>query len=225
MIRRLRLGFTNCYLLSGDRGYLLIDTGIYGSHRRFFRKLARNRIQLEQIVLILITHAHYDHVGSLQAIKTQCGCPVAAHTAEALLLKTGQIVIPPGTNSVTQPICRLASRNSWLFQALYGFEPVEPEITITTKTSLEPYGFKARVIPTPGHTQGSVSVLTPDGDTFVGDLAFNLPLLGLFSKLPPFGTNPHQIHKSWQVLLRQGASVIYPAHGLPFKARRLQRGF
>jgi glyoxylase-like metal-dependent hydrolase (beta-lactamase superfamily II) len=179
-------------------------------------------IQPAQIGLIAITHAHYDHVGSLAAIRSRCQCPVAAHAQEALLIASGRVVIPPGTNRLTRPLCRWADRHRTLLQRLNGFEPLVPEVTFSSAISLQPYGFDARILPTPGHTAGSITVLTAAGDAFVGDLAFNIPGLAHLSPLPPFGDNPAVMRHSWRQLRQAGARRIYPGHGAPFRAELLR---
>jgi len=74
------------------------------------------------------------------------------------------------------------------------------------------------VIPTPGHTEGSLSVLAGSGNTFVGDIAVNMPLIAAPRYASPFGYSAQEMTSSLNGLIQAGAQRIYPAHGQPFSA-------
>jgi hydroxyacylglutathione hydrolase len=223
--RRIALGFTNTYLVPGKDGYLLVDAGSRGTHRLFFRRLSQMGISPESIRLIVITHAHFDHIGCLQEIKQRCGCQVAAHSHEKKIMEAGELVIPPGTIDWIDRLCRFARKHPDLIGSMYRFRAVDVEMEIDSPTRLHEFGFAATVIPTPGHTRGSLSVLTDDGTAFVGDLAVNFPVLRVRGRryLPPFGDDVDRILKSWKDLLERGGKEICQSHGLPFSAERLHR--
>ena len=84
--------------------------------------------------------------------------------------------------------------------------------------SLFEYGIQGKIINTPGHSSGSVSVLLETGDVFVGDLAMNKFPLRLSPGLPIFAEDLSKLKESWRLLLDQGAKTVYPAHGEPFSA-------
>jgi len=215
-ILTIRLGATATYLVPGKTGYLLIDGGHRVWHRWFFMCLKKAGIQPRQIRLAVITHAHFDHVGTLAAVKARCGCAVAVHNREAGLLSSAKVVIPPGTNRPGILVKNLTDRFPAVTSRLCAFDPVEPDVRITGEISLEKLGFEARIIPTPGHTPGSLSVLTGSGNAFVGDIAVNMPLLGAQRYVSPFGYSPDEMAASLQTLILAGAKRIYPAHGRPF---------
>lgn len=223
MIHTIRLGFTNSYLVPGNKGYLLIDAGGPGKSRCFFRKLEKRGILPDEIVLIAVTHAHFDHVGSLSGIKEKCSCPIVIHVDEARLIREAEVVIPPGTKWFTSRFSRIAWNHPNLVSRLFRFKAADPDISVTHEMPLESYGFKARIIPTPGHTKGSISIVTNAGDAFVGDLAVNYYPFGLGPYFPPYGENAVQIFESWEKLLQAGVSTIYPAHGKPFNIAKLEK--
>jgi hydroxyacylglutathione hydrolase len=214
------LGITNVYLLRGRWGWLLVDAGPRHWHRHLFRRMACWGLQPASIKLIVVTHAHFDHVGSLAAIRSRCGCPVAVHLAEADILRRGQAVVPPSLSLITRPAVALARRHKRLTRRLMAFPPVGPEIVVRGPLDLAPLGFDACIVPTPGHTAGSLSVLTGSHDAFVGDLAINY-CRHLAWLLPPFGDDPGQIRRSWMDLIALGARRFLPAHGLPLPVQRL----
>ena len=167
---RIRLGFGNGYLIQAQRGCIVIDAGSKNQQQPFIRHLEKNNLSGDEVGLIVITHVHFDHVGSLKAIKELCKCPVAVHERESQLLRGGVVVFPPGTNLYAKAASYIGQK---LMRPLFRFPSVEPDIFISEDFSLEPFGIPVDIIPTPGHTGGSLSVLLSSGQAFVGDLAAN----------------------------------------------------
>ena len=85
--------------------------------------------------------------------------------------------------------------------------------------SLAPFGIPGKVIYTPGHTMGSVSILLETGDAFVGDLVMSGFPLRLNPGLPIFAEDIKRVKESIRKLLDRGVKTIYPAHGKPFSAQ------
>jgi hydroxyacylglutathione hydrolase len=220
LFQRIRLGFSNAYLVKGQGTCILIDAGSLNQERDFIRHLEKHSISAHDIALIVITHAHFDHVGSLKAIQQVCQCPVAIHERENRLLRDGIVVFPPGTNLFGKTASYLGKR---LMKPLFRFPAAEAHIIVSEDVSLEPFGISGSIIPTEGHTEGSLSVLLSSGEAFVGDLAANYLPFGLGPILPPFAENVPELLGSWDRLLSSGATIICPSHGKPFKAELLRR--
>ena len=89
--------------------------------------------------------------------------------------------------------------------------------------SLKDYGVAGKVVWTPGHTMGSVSVILDSGDALVGDLAMNMFPLTVRPGLPIFAVNEKALKRSWNRLLGMGVRTIWPAHGKPFPAEVMKR--
>jgi glyoxylase-like metal-dependent hydrolase (beta-lactamase superfamily II) len=89
--------------------------------------------------------------------------------------------------------------------------------------SLAEYGVPGKVLHTPGHTMGSVSVLLETGDAVVGDLALNGPPLRIGPGLPNVAEDMQRVKRSWELLLEQGAETVYPGHGKPFPVEIIRR--
>jgi glyoxylase-like metal-dependent hydrolase (beta-lactamase superfamily II) len=89
--------------------------------------------------------------------------------------------------------------------------------------SLFDFGIPGKVIHTPGHSSGSVSVLLETGDVFVGDLAMNGFPLRLSPGLPIFAEDLQEVKDSWKLLLDKGARMVYPAHGRSFSAEIIRK--
>jgi glyoxylase-like metal-dependent hydrolase (beta-lactamase superfamily II) len=88
--------------------------------------------------------------------------------------------------------------------------------------ALDEFGIPGRVLHTPGHSPGSVSILLDTGDAIVGDLAMNQIPLRFSPGLPIFAEDIEQVKTSCRLLLDQGAKTVYPAHGKPFAAEILR---
>jgi len=219
-IHCIRMGlFTNCFVVRGDQGTILVDAGFPNRQSHFCRALHRLGIQPGEIQLIVATHGHADHVGSLQAIKKQTTATVAIHQADSYLVRQGIVVVPPAVTAWGGFLSLLFRAFSFLGR----FDPVEPEVIIEGELSLEEFGIRGNIIPTPGHTPGSVSVVLENGEAFVGDLAVNAFPMGMGLGIPAVAESVRDIYLSWEKLLSAGATMIYPAHGTPFPADKLRK--
>lgn len=93
---------------------------------------------------------------------------------------------------------------------------------------LAPEGFSARVVHTPGHTPGSVSVLLETGHVIAGDLVSSGILLGGIvrkgrPKPPPFEEDPQGVATSLRRLLAEGMHSFHLGHGGPLPAKTVRR--
>ena len=217
----LPLGNANAFAVRDRRGVLLVDAGWPGREEELLRRLKALKIFPEEVGLAVVTHVHYDHVGSLAAFREAAGCTVAVHAAESPLLARGDVVLPPGTGCMGRGLIAVGGVLSRLFPAATRYRPVAADLIVTEEMSLETYGVAGRIVPTPGHTKGSLSVLLDDGSALVGDLAFNVfPWGGPI--FPPFAEDVPRLLESWRALLSRGAKTIYPGHGGAFSASALQ---
>jgi glyoxylase-like metal-dependent hydrolase (beta-lactamase superfamily II) len=217
-IDTVRVGITNTYLLR-DRGAVLIDPGMPGKSATLLRKLHERIGEVPHIDLILVTHAHFDHIGSASRVRKATGAPLAVHSGDAGWLRRGEAVWPLGVTRWGKFVRTVFGP---VTLALARVEPVEPDLVLDDAgLDLEAYGVSGRVVATPGHSPGSVSVLLPTGEAFVGDLAMNGPPLCLKPCFGIFADRPEQVPGSWQRLLELGARTVYPAHGRPFPASAL----
>ncbi|MBW1659921.1 MAG: MBL fold metallo-hydrolase [Deltaproteobacteria bacterium] len=216
----LRLGTCTTYLIRGTKGYILVDAGNRKKGSLFARRLKKLGIKPEEIHLIIATHVHFDHVGSCLAIKTLTKAKVLTHQAERHLLEKGIVVIPPGIAPTHKLASFLGNRYAGFFKRLFRFPACPVDMEVSGKISLEEFGIEGSVIPTPGHTKGSLSVILKDGKAFVGDLAVNYLPFGIGNYMTPYGEDIPQILDSWETILRIGVKTIYPAHGFPITASR-----
>jgi len=156
--------FVNMYIVSTDTGWVLVDAGLKtscGKIRNLAAKLFGAESRPDAIVL---THAHFDHVGSLKVLAEEWDVPVLAHRMEIPYL-TGQSSYPPPDPTVGGGIMVYMS---WAFPRkpvdLGGrVVPFAPDGSISAMPGW-------RSIHTPGHTPGHVSFYREeDGCLIAGD--------------------------------------------------------
>ena len=215
----IRLGFDCCYIIQ-DKGIILIDGGAPKKAKDFMKALERISIKPEEIRLIVITHGHWDHIGSAKEIKEITGAEIAMHQLEKDWLEKSLAQMPPGITLWG----RLLSTITKIFLPLIRIPGTQVDLALGEEDlSLAEYGIPGKIVYTPGHSSGSVSVLLDTGDVFVGDLAMNRFPLRLSPGLPIFGDDLKRVKESWKLLLDQGIKTIYPAHGEPFSADSIQK--
>lgn len=221
-IHEVALGFTRTYIIRGDAA-VMIDTGMPGQAKKFTRALAAIPLAAQEIKLMIITHGHFDHIGSAAAIKKITGARIAMHGADKEWLEKAGEKVPPFPPGVTM-WGRIMAGIMAPFASSRRIDPAVVEVDLGDQPfSLAAYGISGRVLATPGHTPGSVSVLLDSGAAFVGDLAMNGLPLRFGPGLPVLAENMEAVIKSWKYLLEQGARTIYPAHGKPFTAEIMRR--
>lgn len=215
----LQLGISTCFLIQ-NQGMILVDCGVPNQRDHFLRQLQALGIQPQAIRLIVLTHGHYDHTGSAAEIKALTGAPLALHRGDAQAVQKGETLAIQGVSAWGRVVAGLSRLGS--------FAPTIPPLPIDIilqdeGLSLEPYGIPGRVIHTPGHTAGSVSILLEGGLACVGDLAMAMPPLRFNPGLSILGSDIETVKASARKVLDLGAKMIYPSHGKPFSAEVLRR--
>ena len=218
-IHRLSLGICNCYLIR-QKGTMLVDAGPPSGTDKLRSSLAALSVDPSEVSLLVLTHGHWDHIGATATWKTLTDCKVAINRREKEWVQFAMKPLPPGIGAwgavlggmmrLAVPMVRFAGSD---VDIILGDDPL----------TLEPFGINGRVLHTPGHTSGSMSVLLDTGDAFVGDLAMNGLPLRIGPGMPSLGEDAVTIRESWQLILSHGARTIYPSHGKPFPASVLAK--
>jgi glyoxylase-like metal-dependent hydrolase (beta-lactamase superfamily II) len=219
-VHTMELGVTCCYLLVGSGGdAVLVDAGMPQVDHQVPAAFERIGISPEQIKLVVITHGHWDHVGCAQTLKQLTGARIAMHESERDRLEGGAKVMPPGV-TIWGKVFGLALDAALLFMSV---PPTPVDEPVADELPLSDYGISGRVIHTPGHSPGSLTVVLDSGEAFVGDSAVNGLPLSLGPSLPIFAEQAPRLAESWRRILGAGVHTAYPAHGKPFPISEMRR--
>lgn len=217
-IINIKLGMNNCYLIKED-GLILVDAGVPKKIKAFEKQLAKHSISPGDIKLIVVTHAHFDHMGSLADIAELTKAKVAVHKYDKTIMVKGRSDVPRGNTlwgKISMAIFKPFLKNIVV-------PGVIPDITIEEENfSLKPFGINGKIIHTPGHTMGSISVILDSGDAFVGCMVHNRLPFTIKPKFPIYANHPNLLDDSWLTILREGATTIYPGHGKPFHSGKIE---
>ncbi|ALS23854.1 MBL fold metallo-hydrolase [Paenibacillus naphthalenovorans] len=179
---------TNAYLISlpGENKAVVIDPGM--NPNPLLKRVADMEIEA-----ILLTHAHFDHIGGVEELRRLKGCPVYLHDDEADWLvdpkKNGSARWPDVTGPITT---------------------APAEYSLADGQNLSVLGLSFKVFHTPGHSPGSVSFLYGK-HLFGGDVLFKLSVGR--TDLP--GGSHQELLDSIHGKLFElpDDTIVYPGHG------------
>ena len=176
----------NMYILVDEKTKkcAVIDPG--GVKDKILNYIKSNSLQLEYI---LLTHAHGDHIGAVNYIKSQTGAKVVAHSEEKELL--------------------LDNRKNLSYSMHCGPQEVDADIYVNDKDKLDLGELRLSFIHTPGHTKGCMCIRV-NNEMFTGDTLF----AGSIGRTDLYSGNYKQIEKSLKKLSKYEDNInIHPGHG------------
>lgn len=176
---------SNSYLLINGTDAILVDAGI--GHREVLEQLKAESASLRYI---LLTHGHFDHTVSVDALRRETGAKLAVHTEDAEMLidaEKSALYLFFGTRSAHEPA----------------------DLTLSDGDTL-PFGnTTVKVIHTPGHSRGSVCYLADDM-LFSGDTLFDEG----YGRYDLYGGNACTLVASLEKLQKmQPTLALCPGHG------------
>ncbi len=198
----------------------MIDGGMPNKFRVFRRRLKRLYVRPEDIKLIILTHSHFDHVGSAKAISEFTGAKIVIHESERSFLENGKFVKIKGVNTWGKISLAILSP----FFNRISSSKINADIVVNEKEyPLYDYGIDGKILHTPGHTLGSMSVLLDTGEAFVGCLAHNGFPFRIKPGLPIYAQDKKMLKESWRLLIEKGAKIVFPGHGKPFPVEVIRK--
>lgn len=198
-------GGITCYVIKGKNGDLLIDTGMPHTWEGL-RRFTENH----DIRHVLLTHAHADHDWNVTKLQ-KLGAEILLNERDRTLRQNylSQRVKP------TMPKYAFRNHTQLINGALFRSPRYEADIYFTSRDRglLRSLGYSADIIPLPGHTYGSVGVLS-DGVLYCGD-AFT----ALWKKpdITPHAVSPKLMIRSLEKILKLSPEWLACGHGLPVR--------
>ncbi len=200
------MGSVNCYLLKTDAGCVLIDTGCSKRRAKLEKELGSAWCEPGNLKLIILTHGDFDHAGNAAYLRKKFDVKVAMHPDDSGMVERGNMFWNrKKSNFLIRTIAPV----------LFGFgksERFKPDLYLDDGLDLSEYGLDAKVIYLPGHSRGSIGILTADGDLICGDLLENTDRPGLNSIMDDTATANASFEKIRQLSIR----TVYPGHGESF---------
>lgn len=215
----------NTYLVEGQNGLVLVDTGLPGSEKRILNAVRKLGRKPDEIKLVLLTHRHPDHIGSVAALKKETSATIASHPFEKPYVAGTLVVSMPRAWSMRGQIARrLIAVTQWTmrFLRIIKYRPLHVDKTADEDSVLDDAGIDGSVVWTPGHTKGSITLfLNRPKVAIVGDL-----LRGKRGRLvePMLMESISQTHASVGRVLELGPELICPGHGKPLPASAVKLG-
>lgn len=214
----IRLGTVKSFLLVGNGSDLvLVDAGNPGDGGKIIEKVQTLGYRLKDVSLIVLTHGHRDHVGGVAELTKTLSAKVVIHERDSRALSEGK-------GSPTTPV-RFTGRllKPFTTDKKFPLPEDEPDRIKQGSISLKCFGIDGEIIHTPGHTFGSLSVVSENGLAVVGDLIMGQFLVFGRASLPVFAEDLPSVNASIKKVLSMGPKRIYSSHGGPFTPEDLER--
>jgi hydroxyacylglutathione hydrolase len=196
----------NCYLVRTGDGFILIDTGRTSKRGAIEKQLESAGCQPGNLTLIVLTHGDFDHSGNAAYLRKKFGTQVAMHKADSGMVERGDMLWNRNKRNI---LIRIIFK---LFFRLSISDRFKPDVYIDEGYDFSGYGFDAKVLDIPGHSQGSIGILTASGDLFCGDLLANIAKPDVWSIID----DSVAAHASVEKLKRLQINTVYPGHGQSF---------
>lgn len=208
-----KTGSVNVYLVRAEDGFVLVDTGGTAQRAELERALIDASCEPGNLKLIIITHGDFDHTGNAAHLRKKFGGLIAMHADDAGMAERGDMFWNRKSGSA---FMRFAARQLIKLGEVNHFKP---DMLLEDGQDLFDYGWDARVISLPGHSKGSIGVLTSRGELLCGDLFENTKIPGLNSIMD----DPIAAQASLDKLRVMNVVTVYPGHGQPFPLEQLIR--
>lgn len=212
MIKK-QTGTCNNYLIKNKGASILIDCGFRN------KKEYESLLAGENIRLIILSHEHNDHCVMLQEIKQKFHIPVLMHTHTAGIVSKGAVSIPVGITIIGKIVYKSFEKN----KDKMTYTPATADITFSKEYDLKEFGINGKVMHTPGHSQGSVSVILDNKIMFIGDTLFNSPLFNIRFKTPHFCDSIPLLKESLKSIINLKPDTIYLGHGKRIKLNDVKK--
>ena len=196
----------NCYLVRTSHGFILIDAGRTNKRGTIEKELVSVGCLPGNLKLIVLTHGDFDHCGNAAYLRKKFGTQIAMHKDDSGMVERGDMLWNRNKQNI---LMRIIFK---LFFRLSKSDRFKPDLYIDEGYDFSGFGFDAKVLYIPGHSKGSIGILTASGDLFCGDLLANVDKPEVWSIID----DSVAAHASVEKLKRLQINTVYPGHGQPF---------
>jgi glyoxylase-like metal-dependent hydrolase (beta-lactamase superfamily II) len=199
----------NCYLIKNGTKYILVDSGFSDKRSDLEKQLESAGCSPGNLTLIVVTHGDFDHIGNCAYLREKFGAKIAMHYDDSGMAERGDMF---WNRKKANILIRI------LVNAIFRLKKSDrfkPDVYVEDGYDLSAYGLDAKVLHIPGHSKGSIGILTAGGDLFCGDLIRNMGKPALSSLMD----DPAAANASVEKLKKLQITTVYPGHGKPFLMR------
>ncbi|MFT4977959.1 MAG: hydroxyacylglutathione hydrolase [Myxococcota bacterium] len=210
---RFSSGFTNVYAIVGPENIILVDAHNPDQEDWIIKQLERHDLSIDDVSLVIATHAHSDHAGSAAALQKR-GIPVALGADDAYMARRGQHDEPMSTDWRGDIVKRTVDPD---------YPAFEPDVLVTDRLDLSPYGVNAEAVVVGGHSPGSLVIKLDDQRVISGDLLRGHMIRQRRPALHFFQLDLEVAHQAARTLIEEGATELLVAHGKNLPAGKVSR--
>lgn len=221
-IHRIEDAYVNCYLVEEQGRVAIIDAGLPSLWPKLQSALAELGAGRGDVSQLVLTHAHFDHLGVAARIQTAYGVPVLLHHDDAFIAahpyryqhERPRFLYPLRYPKAVPALFAMARAGALQVKGLDNTRHLAPGIA-------DEVPGKPEVIHTPGHTAGHIALYFKERDALVcGDalVTFN-PYTGRRGAYIVSGAataNSTTAMASLDLLAATGASTVLTGHGDPW---------
>ena len=205
------VGAVNCYLIETDESYIMIDTGMPNQRQNIEKEIENYGCHPGKLKLIILTHGDLDHTGNAAHFRKKYDAKIVMHPDDIGMVEHGDMFW-----SRKNPNFIMKALSNQFF-GLKEADRFVPDLTIEDGYDFSEFGLRAKALHLPGHTKGSLEILTSEGDLFCGDLMGNISKPGRFSLID----DKLEADESIKKLKSFNIKMVYPGHGKPFPMKSL----
>ncbi len=197
-------GMVNCYVIRGEKGDVLIDTG-----REEYRDHIETWLLNYNVKLIILTHGHADHIQNAGYFSELYDAPVMISPYDMRIARDNTA----RQHYITNPLGHILRKENEMVMHMH-MNRFNPKIFADEGMDLSPYGIDGIIVNLEGHTKGSIGILCRSSvgfDLYAGDAIMNVPV----PMFPMTAESPAHARESIERIITLSPDRIMPGHGNP----------